>query len=754
MAITVGELQVMLEAQTQDFRQGLRAAERRTDAFTQRVQRSGGRIDRFNMRLRSAGRQAGIAAVAITGLGVAFFAATRRAISAADEIAKSARAANLTGTAFQRLSIASQEAGVSQNLFARSLILFNRNIAEASEGVGPAAEAFDFLGLSVSNADGSLREADELFLEVADRLRNVEDGARRTQLSFDLFGRSGAQLAPLLRQGSDAIRAVGDEAERTGQILGEDALANAEALNDAFDRLRRAAIVPLQSALIAFAPVFLDLAANVLPAVGRGITLAVNAFRLLRAGFATTQAVIVALLSPLTLFIRNLLDLIDLARTAGRGIGQIFSGDITEGFNTLRNVGTEAISRFRTNVEQTFNEVGVAADLAKDRFREFSEDDPALEQLNMSLQATATNIRRVRAELDQPVMRAMMDPTVDGAPGGITPAERMAEAARGRAATSLVTLTRTLREAREAAGEPLRAEIQSLDQQIEQTRALGIEAGNEVLAQEAINRLIEERIELTARLGTAQQQFNVAQRGVSAALGELLRLDPAQAMQIGADFADAIRSAEGAEARAEIARDFQIQIGEAIGNAASMPGVTAGLADLFKNGSELGLDEGFSNALASFAELFDGVLDGVGDKLGDLFGEGGPLSGVGGFLQDQFGGLDIGAAVTGAVGLGRTIAGAFNNEVDVTPSASQISSAVQSVQRVRGIISGPTSIGVAQVERGLGDALIPSERLLARIEENTRATAVQTSDTGTGSVPSGGTSEATQALANEGPSLV
>ncbi len=86
--------------------------------------------------------------------------------------------------------------------------------------------------------------------------------------------------------------------------------------------------------------------------------------------------------------------------------------------------------------------------------------------------------------------------------------------------------------------------------------------------------------------------------------------------------------------------------------------------------------------------------------------------------------------------------------------AANIRSAVTSTQAVRGIVAGPTQIAVAQVDRAISDSFLEPTRLLRIIAENTGRTVEQTSDTGTGSIPTGGTDPATQALANEGPSLI
>ncbi len=178
-------------------------------------------------------------------------------------------------------------------------------------------------------------------------------------------------------------------------------------------------------------------------------------------------------------------------------------------------------------------------------------------------------------------------------------------------------------------------------------------------------------------------------------------------------------------------------------------------ATLLQSESEKGLKDAFESAINDFGSLLGGVLKDAGGAISGLFGGAeGPLGQIGGFLSSKLG--DDAGKLLGSTALGILGAGvkAFRAEDEITSTAANVQSAVDSAERVRGIVAGPTSIAVAQVDRAISDSFIDTNRLLALIEENTRRTARSTSDSGTGSVPSGGTSEATQALANEGPSLV
>ena len=68
-----------------------------------------------------------------------------------------------------------------------------------------ASKAFNELQIEVKNADGTLRSADEVMLDIATRFKDMEDGPNKVALAMKLFGKSGAELIPMLNQGGDAI---------------------------------------------------------------------------------------------------------------------------------------------------------------------------------------------------------------------------------------------------------------------------------------------------------------------------------------------------------------------------------------------------------------------------------------------------------------------------------------------------------------------------------------------------------------------
>jgi len=127
---------------------------------------------------------------------------------------------------------AAEKSGVAAEEFTASFVKFQRNIAEAAEGTGPAAEAFKALGVQVKDGAGRFVESGILLDGVAEGISKIQDPAKRTALAMDLFGRSGAKLLPLFAEGPEGIRMLREEMGELGGGITEDFAEASDELND------------------------------------------------------------------------------------------------------------------------------------------------------------------------------------------------------------------------------------------------------------------------------------------------------------------------------------------------------------------------------------------------------------------------------------------------------------------------------------------------------------------------------------------
>lgn len=126
-------------------------------------------------------------------------------LDAADNMNDLSQATGVSVEALSRFNKAAAMSGTTIEGVGKGLVKLNKTMVDAATGGKASAATFQALGISVKNADGSLKAADQVMLEVANRFAAMPDGATKTALALRLFGKSGAELVPLLNTGGDAI---------------------------------------------------------------------------------------------------------------------------------------------------------------------------------------------------------------------------------------------------------------------------------------------------------------------------------------------------------------------------------------------------------------------------------------------------------------------------------------------------------------------------------------------------------------------
>lgn len=137
--------------------------------------------------------------------------------------------------ALSELTYAASQCDVEAEALQGSLFKMQKAVAEAGDGSDSATEKFTDLGLSV--AELQKLEPEGQFQAIASKIAAIQDPAEKTAAAMSVFGKSGANLLPLLNEGGDGIDALRQRANELGLTMsGEDAAA-AESFGDALDTL-------------------------------------------------------------------------------------------------------------------------------------------------------------------------------------------------------------------------------------------------------------------------------------------------------------------------------------------------------------------------------------------------------------------------------------------------------------------------------------------------------------------------------------
>lgn len=281
-------------------------ANNRAQILISAVDQTRGAFDSIKRNLGDLGNAARSLKGVLGTLGVALSAAglsamVKSALDSADALSKLSQRVGITVESLSLLMPAAELSGVSAEKFEGGLRRLAARMLEAATGSAEATRGFEALGVAFRNQDGSLRATDQVLLDLADRFKTMPDGAEKTALAMQIFGKSGADLIPFLNQGRDGVEALTAEMQALGLQIGGDTAAQAEVFNDALAKVRMAVGSIANRVIEAFLPAMNQMAEGMVESAKQGGTLRqvldgiVYVLKLLALGAATVGKAFVAL---------------------------------------------------------------------------------------------------------------------------------------------------------------------------------------------------------------------------------------------------------------------------------------------------------------------------------------------------------------------------------------------------------------------------------------------------------------------------
>jgi hypothetical protein len=172
-----------------------------------------------------------------------------------DAFAQATRMSKEFGLSIQQietLQYAAQRTGADTEAMGAGLRKFSDTLAQAKGGSVEAGAGFAALHISLDKLK-NVDTYDALNL-VADSLKNTNDPAQRVAIAVDLFGRSGAQLIPMLSQGSEGLRRYFEEGIRNGNIHTHEGVKKLSELREAQKNINTAWNGLVSTMTVALAP--------------------------------------------------------------------------------------------------------------------------------------------------------------------------------------------------------------------------------------------------------------------------------------------------------------------------------------------------------------------------------------------------------------------------------------------------------------------------------------------------------------------
>ena len=198
---------------------------------SQQLKAAGQSLQDYGNKVENVGKKftalSGAAAGALTAMGGLAY----KTVQNADELNTMAKQTGLSTDELQRMQYASDLIDVSLSDMTGAVTKLKKQMA----GSGTT---FEELGVEVKNADGSMRDATDVFYDTLQALSQIENETERDQKAMAIFGKSADSLAGIIDDGGQALKEYGDEAEALGLVLSEDTLGNLNEINDTIDKTK------------------------------------------------------------------------------------------------------------------------------------------------------------------------------------------------------------------------------------------------------------------------------------------------------------------------------------------------------------------------------------------------------------------------------------------------------------------------------------------------------------------------------------
>jgi hypothetical protein len=148
-----------------------------------------------------------------------------------DAIDKLSIRTGISTQALQGYGVAAKLAGVGIEQFSTAVTKLGVAIGKADEG-GAFDKTLQSIGLSLQNLRALAPE--QQFTTIAEAIRGLPTDAERAAAAVEVFGRQGAALIPLFKEGADNIDELLKRAERLGIVVGQTQIDNITKMNDTF----------------------------------------------------------------------------------------------------------------------------------------------------------------------------------------------------------------------------------------------------------------------------------------------------------------------------------------------------------------------------------------------------------------------------------------------------------------------------------------------------------------------------------------
>ncbi len=197
----------------------------------------------------------GVLAGIVTGL----VSATISTAENAKELKTLSQQTGLTVEQLQELEYTSAALGIEEDEVQDKMKDLTSAMRDARDGSEDMQNAFERLGVSVTERNGELRSAGDVFYEVIDALGGIKNATERDAVAMQIFGEEAQKLNPLIYAGQEALQQYAEEANNLGYVMDTETVDKFSELQTEMEKLSKQSEALKNSFAVALLPILTQL---------------------------------------------------------------------------------------------------------------------------------------------------------------------------------------------------------------------------------------------------------------------------------------------------------------------------------------------------------------------------------------------------------------------------------------------------------------------------------------------------------------
>ena len=198
--------------------------------------------------LTEAGQKMQGLSMAAAGVVAALAGISYKAGTNADDLNTLSKVYSINTGDLQKYAVAADLVDVSVEDIAKSHVKLEKSMYSAQNGSSSMQEAFDQLGVSITDSNGELRDGDAVWQDTISALGQMTNDTERDALAMQLMGKSAANLNPLIADQGETYKNLTDTLKQYDlDFVDQETLDKANEFNDSLDTMKAIGSVALST---------------------------------------------------------------------------------------------------------------------------------------------------------------------------------------------------------------------------------------------------------------------------------------------------------------------------------------------------------------------------------------------------------------------------------------------------------------------------------------------------------------------------